>query len=66
MYLGEIPFDEYMLLSNREKTATVYKYPQAKSSKAIFNLSNTLLHQNFDKPNPGAIQFFFDRSVNMI
>lgn len=63
-YLGNIPRDDYIRLSAKDRASVIDKYPMSTSAQAINNLSRTILKWN-EESLTGGINFFFERLVKV-
>lgn len=62
-YLGEVPFDDYMMLAARRRKPVITEFPGARSSKALKALAERLLHFRSAKGVEGNITYFIERML---
>lgn len=62
-YLGQVPQDDYIHLSAKDRVSIVDKYPQAPSVMALNQVCHNIINWNDQNTPSGGIQFFFERLV---
>lgn len=62
-YLGNVPNDDYINLSARQKISVIDRFPHSESALAFNNLCHGINHWQTDNSVVGGIQFFFERLI---
>ncbi len=62
-FMGEVPYDEYLVKAVKKQQAVMHAYPQSPSSIAFRKLAKKALHWPIPKQAAGHLAFFVERLI---